>query len=96
VRTIRKIVEFQKGCRGVTLTDYTCHKRCGLYYIFAECLEHCSGLIVPLFSMSFRSLYVHENLPEFISAVLVPVVKNKTVGISCKGNYRYIALASIM
>ena len=60
-------------------------------------LLHASPDIHVLFSICFNALIVHGFLPNPLTdTVLVPIVKDKTKNISDKGNYRPIALASVM
>ena len=79
------------------IKDLKDNKSCGLDGISAVHLKHCSGVVIPLLSMCFTSLFVHGILPEsMISVVLVPIVKNKNASICSKSNYRPIALASMV
>ena len=53
--------------------------------------------MVTLLAMCFTGLFTHGVLPaSMLSVILVPVSKDKTGKISQKGNYRPIALASIL
>ena len=58
---------------------------------------HASPDIHVLLSICFNAFIVHGFLPNPLTdTVLVPIVKDKTKNISDKGNYRPIALASVM
>ena len=62
-----------------------------IFYIYA------SPSIHALLSICFNAFIVHGFLPsDLTDTVLVPIVKDKTGDISDKGNYRPIALASVI
>ena len=80
-----------------TIASLCSNKACGIDVIFAEHLLHASPDIHVLLSICFNAFIVHGVLPNPLTdTVLVPTVKDKTKNISDKGNYRPIALASVM
>ena len=71
-------------------------KSCGLDCLYAEHIHYSSKIILNLLSRCVSSFLIHGFLPDTVmTVVLVPVIKDKAGGISCKNNYRPIALASI-
>ena len=73
------------------------NKACGLDNLFAEHLLYTSPSIHALLSICFNAFIVHGFLPsDLTDTVLVPIVKDKTRDISDNGNYRHIALASVI
>ena len=73
------------------------NKACGLDNMFAEHILYASPSIHTLLSICFNAFIVHGFLPsDLTDTVLVPIVKDKTADISDKGNYRPIALASVI
>ena len=73
------------------------HSACGKDVLFAEHLLHASPEIQVLLSICFNAFIVHGFLPNPLTdTVLVPIVKDKTKNIYDKGNYRPIALASVV
>ena len=66
-------------------------------YNYAEHLKYCSRRILPLLAMCISALFIHGFLPDsMLSVVLVPVIKDKCRKINDSGNYRPIALASVI
>ena len=80
-----------------SVNSLSANKACGLDNIFAEHLLYASPSVQPLLSICFNAVIVHGCLPsDLTDTVLVPIVKEKTGDISDKGNYRNIALASVV
>ena len=80
-----------------SVKSLSANKACGLDNLFAEHLLYASPSIHTLLSICFNAFIVHGFLPsDLTDTVLVPVVKDKTADISDKGNYRPIALASVI
>ena len=58
---------------------------------------HASPEIQVLLSICFNAFIVHEFLPNPLTdTVCIPIIKYNTKNISGKGNYRPIALASVV
>ena len=73
------------------------NKTCEHDLMYAEHIKYASDRLLPLLSLWFISMFIHGFLPgTLLSAVLVPIVKDKTGIISSKDNYRPIALASVL
>ena len=80
-----------------SVNSLSANKAYGLDNIFAEHLLYASPSVHPLLSICFNAFIVHGFLPsDLTDTVLVPIVKEKTGDISDKGNYRPIALASVV
>ena len=80
-----------------SIKSLNANKACGLDNLFAEHLLYASPSIQTLLSICFNAFIVHGFLPsDLTDTVLVPIVKDKTADISDKGNYRPIALASVI
>ncbi len=80
-----------------TVAKLQSNKSCGTDGIYAEHLQYASTLLIHKLSICFTSLLTHGILPDsMISVVLVPVIKDKAGKITSSGNYRPIALASIV
>ena len=80
-----------------SVNSLSANKDCGLDNIFAEHIVYASPSVHPLLSICFNAFIVHGFLPsDLTDTVLVPIVKEKTGDISDKGNYRPIALASVV
>ena len=80
-----------------SVKSLSANKACGLDNLFAEHLLYASPSIHNLLSICFNAFIVHGFLPsDLTDTVLVPIVKDKTADISDKGNYRPIALASVI
>ena len=45
--------------------------------IYAECLKHCDKSIVALLAMCITGFFVHGFLPNSLSVVLIPIIKDK-------------------
>jgi hypothetical protein len=77
--------------------DLPTRKSCGMDGLTSEHIQYSSKLVLKLLCQCFTSLFIHGFLPDsLMKVVLVPVIKDKAKGISCKNNYRPIALASVM
>ena len=89
---------FTPGDINRSIASLCSNKACGIDVPFAEHLFHASPEIHVLLSICFNALIVHGFLPNPLTdTVLVPIVKDKTKNISDNlGNYRPIALASVM
>ena len=80
-----------------SVKSLSANKACGLDNLFAEHLLYANPSIHALLSICFNAFIVHGFLPsDLTDTVLVPIVKDKTGDISDKGNYRPIALASVI
>ena len=80
-----------------SVKSLSANKACGLENLFAEHLLYACPSIHTLLSICFNVFIVHGFLPsDLTDTVLVPIVKDKTADISDKGNYRPIALASVI
>ena len=65
--------------------------------IYVKHLKYASNKLIPLLSLCYSSLFVHDILPnELMSIILVPIIKNKCGSINSKDNYHPIALATIV
>lgn len=65
--------------------------------LVAEHLKHASDRISAILSLCFNACLIHGHIPcDLIHTVLVPVLKNKSGDVTDKGNYRPIALSSIV
>ena len=72
-------------------------KQCGLDWLYAEHLKHCSNSYWALIAQCITGFLVHGYLPDsLMSVVLVPIIKDKSGKINSKDNYRPIAIASTM
>ena len=79
------------------INDLQCNKSCGLDGISAEHLKYASARLLPMLSKCLTSCFSHSFLPKsMLTVMLVPIVKNKAGKITCKDNYRPIALASVL
>ena len=88
---------FTPGDINRSIASLCSNKACGIYVLFAEHLLHANPEIHVLLSICFNAFIVHGFLPNPLTdTVLVPIVNNKTKNICGKGNYRPIALASVM
>ena len=88
---------FTPGAINRSIASLCSDKDCGKDVLFAEHLLHASPEIHVLLSICFNAFIVHGFLPNPLTdTVLVPIVKDKTKNISDKGNYRPIALASVV
>ena len=73
------------------------NKAYGIDNLFAKHLLYVSPSMHALLSICFNVFIVHGFLPsDLTDTVLVPIVKDRTGDISDKGNYRHIALASVI
>ena len=73
------------------------NKDCGLDNIAAEHLKYACRKLYILLAICFTGFLVHGSLPKSIlSVILVPVIKDKVGKLNSSGNYRPIALASIL
>ena len=54
--------------------------------IYAERLKHCDKSIVALLAMCITSFFVHGFLPNYLSFVLIPIIKDKCGKIYSKEN----------
>ena len=80
-----------------SVKSLSANKACGLDNLFAEHRLYANPSIHALLSICFNAFIVHGFLPsDLTDTVLVPIVKDKTGDISDKGNYRPIALASVI
>ena len=80
-----------------SVKSLSANKACDLDNLFAEHLLYASPSIHALLSISFNAFIVHGFLPsDLTDTLLVPIVKDNTGDISDKGNYRPIALASVI
>ena len=85
------------GATGHESKSLSADKACGLDNLFAEHRLYASPSIHALLSICFNAFILHGFLPsDLTDIVLVPIVKDKTGDISDKGNYRPIALASVI
>ena len=88
---------FTPGDINRSIASLCSDKACGKDVLFAEHLLHASPQIHVLLSICFNAFIVHVLLPNPLTdTVLVPIVKDNTKNISDKGNYRPIALASVV
>ena len=88
---------FTPGDINRSIASLCSDKACGKDVLFAEHLLLASPEIHVLLSICFNAFIVHGFLPNPLTdTVLVPIVKDKTKNISDKGNYRPIALASVV
>ena len=88
---------FTPGDINRSIASLCSDKACGKDVLLAEHLLHASPNIHFLLSICFNAFIVHGFLPNPLTdTVLVPIVKTKTKNISDKGNYRPIALASVV
>ena len=88
---------FTPGDINRSIASLCSNKDCGMDVLFAEHLLHAGPEIHVLLSISFNAFIVHGVLPKPLTdTVLVPIVEDKTKNISDKGNYRPIALASVV
>ena len=88
---------FNPGDINHSIASLCSNKACGIDVLFAEHLIHASPEIHVLLSICFNAFIVHGFLPNPLTdTVLVPIVKDRTKNISDKGNYRPIALASVV
>ena len=72
-------------------------KSCGLDGIYSEHIVYASRRLRTLLALCFSAFFIHGTLPEsMLDVILVPVIKDRSKKISCKDNYRPIALASVM
>ena len=76
-----------------SVKSLSANKACGLDNLFAEHLLYASPSIHALLSICFNAFIVHGFLPSDLTDT---IVKDKTGDISEKGNYRPIALASVI
>ena len=73
------------------------NKACGIDVLFAEHLFHASPEIHVLLTICFNAFIVHGFLRNPLTdTVLGPIFKDMTKNTSDKGNYRHIALASVV
>ena len=72
-------------------------KACALDGIFAEHLLYAGDRLPVLLTLLFNMCILHGYLPpQMISTVLIPIIKNKSGDVTDKGNYRPIALSSVI
>ena len=63
----------------------------------AEHLLYASPEIHTLLAICFNAFIVHGFLPSYLTdSVIIPIVKDKCKNISHAGNYRLIALSSVL
>ena len=80
-----------------SVKSLSANKACGLDNLFAEHLLYASPSIHALLGICFNAFIVHGFLPsDLTDSVLVRIVKDKTGDLYDKGNYRPIALASVI
>ena len=79
------VVEVSEGENAIKHLDID--KTCGMDIIYAELLKHCDKSIVALLAMCITGFFVHGFLPNYLSIVLVPIIKDKCGKIYSKENY---------
>ena len=80
------------GC----IKDLRNNKAAGLDGLTAEHLKFCSDKVLIMLAMCITTMLIHGYLPQnMISSVIIPVIKDKCGKITCKDNYRPIAISSI-
>ena len=73
------------------------NKACGMHSLSAEHLLYASPAIHTLLAICFNAFIVHGFLPSSLTdSVIIPIVKDKSKNISDIGNYRPIALSSVL
>ena len=73
------------------------NKACGIDSLSAEHLLYASPEIHTLLAICFNAFIVHGFFPSSLTdSVIIPLVKDKCKNISDKGNYRPIALSSVL
>jgi exonuclease III len=74
-----------------------CGKACGFDGLTSEHLKFSAPKCNVLLALCLSSMFSHGYLPaSFMKTVLVPIVKNKTGDTGDKGNYRPIALVTVI
>ena len=77
------------------IKDLCNNKAAGLDELTAEHLKFCSDKLLIMLAMCITTMLIHGYLPQNIISVIIPVIKDKCGKITCKDNYRPIAISSI-
>ena len=73
------------------------NKACGMDSLLAKHLLYASPEIHTMLAVCFNAFIVHGCLPSSLTdSVIIPIVKDKCKNISDIGNYRHIALSSVL
>ena len=72
------------------------NKACGLDSLSAEHLMYASPKIHILLAICFNAFIVHDFLPSSMTDTVLYLLPDKCKNISDKGNYRHIALSSVV
>jgi hypothetical protein len=81
-----------RKCISVT----KCGKSSGPDGLGAECFKFASDKLLVHLACCFTAMLTHSYIPDdFARVCLIPIVKNKCADVTCKDNYRPIALATV-
>lgn len=90
-----KRISVSEVIEGVKLTKSG--KTCGPDSLYAEHFKHANEKLYILLCLFFNSMLIHNYAPpEFMSTILVPIIKNKKGDLEDINNYRPIALTNVI